>query len=452
MPVQAPIHASALRAPHANAGRKLSVRIGGTDIQGQVVVVLSAVARTVFTPPQDVGIDAGLPRTAGTVSATHEFKRFSRVKTLVHAVQPAAVVSLACGQHNNAVGVGRRDRQFTATLLVAGAHRRPTRRARRKRRAPVSGPLEHGAVPQQLDGVARVRAGGMKRQFHVFTTGHLRHGDAAILGSVKAVVGGCKQHLFFVARERLEHQVAVPPVRGLEGCIPAQCPGIASVFRAPQLARSGSHPYALVVFRMNGDAVDACQGKVACHERPMGAVVDALPRPRRGRPAPHHLVVGRGLLHRVDVAGTGTLDLELHGHLWVKVPRPHFFPHPILAGSRHPRRIQRLCIRPRHFRPRQFHVAQPTLVVLGIPILLKRMRGVMRFVSAPHCGHRCFSTVHQLHPQRVVGGGSVRSLGHVLGKCGPKASATQKRGKKNTREGWKHGVPNLMRDSTLERT
>ena len=452
VPVQAPIHASALRAPHANAGRKLTVRIGGANIQSEVVVVLSAVAGAVFAPPQNVGIDAGLPRAAGTVPATHEFKRFASVETLVHAVQPAAVVGGARGQHDNTVRVGWRHRQFTPTLLIAGAHRRPTGRSRPKRQPTVCGPLEHGAVGEQLHAVARVRAGGMKRQLHVLPPSHLRHGDAAVFGSVQAVVGGRKQDRLPLTCDRPEHQVTVPPVVGLVSRVPTKCPGIASVFGAPQLSRSRSHPHAQFVFRMNGNAVDTGQGQIPCHERPMGAVVDALPRPRCGRPAPHHLVVGRGLLHRVDVAGARTLDLELHGHLWVKVPRPHFFPHPILAGSRHPRRIQRLCIRPRHFRPRQFHVAQPTLVVLGVPILLKGMGGVMRFVSAPHLGHRCFSAVHQLHPHRVVGGGSVRSLGHVLGKGRPKASATQKRGKKNTREGWKHGVPNLMRDSTLERT
>ena len=451
VPVQAPVHATALRAPHANAGRKLTVRIGGTDIQGEVVVVLSAVAGAIFAPSQDVGVDAGLPRSAGTVPATHEFKRLSCVETLVHAVQPAAVVSLACGQHNNAVGVGRRDRQFTATLLVADAHRRPTRRARRKRRAPVNGPLEHGAVPQQLDGVARVWAGGVKRQFHVLPSSNLSHGDAAIVGPVQAVVRGRKQYRFFVARDRLEHQIAVPPVRGLVGRIPTQGPRIASVFGAPQLPRTRSHPHALVVFRMNGDAVNACQGKVPRHERPMGAVVDALPRPRRSRPTPHHLVVGRGLLHRVDVAGAGTLDLELHGHLRVKMPRSHFFPHSIFAGGRSPRCAQRLCIRPGHFRPWQLHVAQPPLVVLSVPVFFERMRGVMRFVGAPHLGHRRFSAVHQLHPQWVLGGSPVGGLGHVLGKGGCQASASQQRSKKKTGERWKHGDGVRVQSSQLRR-
>jgi len=451
VPVQAPIHASALRSPHADAGRKLTVRIGGTDIQGEVVIVLAPVAGAVFAPPQNVGVDAGLPGTAGTVPATHEFKRISRVETLVHAVQPAAVVGGARGQHDDAVRVGWRHRQFTPTLLVAGAHRRPTGRARPKRQPTVCGPLEHGAVGEQLHGVARVRAGGMKRQFHVLPPSHLRHGDAAVFGSVQAVVGGRKQDRLHFTCGRFEHQVTVPPVVGLVSRVPTKCPRIATVFGAPQLSRSRTHPHALVVFRMNGNAVDTGQGQIACHERPMGAVVDALPRPRRGRPAPHHLVVGRGLLHRVDVAGTGTLDLELHGHLRVKMPRPHFFPDPILTGGRRPRCAQRLLISSRHFRPWQLHVAQPPLVVLGVSVLFEGMRGVMGFVRPPHLGHRRFSTVHQLHPRRVVGGSPVGGLGNVLGKGRTQASDDQQCGKKKTGEPVKHGEGVRVQSSQLKR-
>ena len=208
--VQRPIHASIFRSPNADSCGELTVRVGGTHVQGEVVVVLPAVARAVFAPPQDVGVGAGFPRTAWTVAAAREFERLAGVQALVHPIEAAPFRRLARRQHDHAVGVGGGHGNFATALFVARPDGRPTHCARLERQATVGGTLELGRLVQQLHRVTHVRIGGMELQFHVFPARHLRHRGTAIVASVQSVVRGRKEH--GTVRARAKRHVAVPPV------------------------------------------------------------------------------------------------------------------------------------------------------------------------------------------------------------------------------------------------
>ena len=208
--VQRPIHAAIFRSPNADACGELTVRVGGTHVQSKVVVVLPAVARAVFAPPQDVGVDDGFPRPAWTVAAAREFERLAGVKALVHPIKTAPFRRLARRQHHHAVGVGGRHSNFATALFVARPDGRPSHCAGLERQASVGGALELGRLVQQLHRVTDVRIGGMELQFHVFPARHLRHRGTAIVASVQSVVRGRKEH--GTVRARAKRHVTVPPV------------------------------------------------------------------------------------------------------------------------------------------------------------------------------------------------------------------------------------------------
>ena len=143
-------------------------------------------------------------------------------------------------------------------------------------------------------------------------------------------------------------------------------------------------------------------------------MIRAFPCPRRRSATPHHLVVGRRLLHRVNVACSGTLDLKLHGHLRIVVPRTHFFPDAIHSRRL---RVERFSVSPSHLRLGQFDVPEPALVKLGVSVLLERVVGIMRFVCRPNVPRIRGAAVQELNPNRVIHVRPVRGLRNVLGRC-----------------------------------
>ena len=146
----------------------------------------------------------------------------------------------------------------------------------------------------------------------------------------------------------------------------------------------------------------------------MRSVVDAFPRPGRSGAAPHHLVVRSSLLHRVDVASAGALDLELHRDFRVVTPWAHLLPLSVEA-------ISGFCVRRgvsmRHSRRWQFRIAHPPLVELRVAVLNKRVVGVVRFVGRTDRLMRGLTAVHQLNPLRGFGRRAVSGLWNVLSVC-----------------------------------
>ena len=234
--IERPVRTAVFRAPHANARSELPIGVGWAHVEGQVVVVLPAIARAVFAPAQDVRVRAGFPRTAGAVAAAHEFKRFACVVALVHAVQPAAIGRRACGEYHHSIGVCRRYRQLAPALPVIDAHTGPARCARSEGHTAVGGTLEHRAFAEQLDSVAYGRVRWVKGQFHVLTGGHLDHGLAVVFTAEQAVVGGGKQLGLLPFHDRCKDDVPVPPVGTLERGVAALLPREAAVGCAPELA------------------------------------------------------------------------------------------------------------------------------------------------------------------------------------------------------------------------
>ena len=162
---------------------------------------------------------------------------------------------------------------------------------------------------------------------------------------------------------------------------------------------------------MDGDTVHAGERQVAGHEFPVRSVVDAFPCPSRRGPTPHHLVVRSSLLHRVDVASAGALDLELHRDFRIVAPWPHLLP---LSGEAIGGFCVRSGVRMRHSRRWQFRIAHPPLVELRVAVLNKRVVGVVRFVGRTDRLMRGFTAVHQLHPRWGFSRWAVSGLRDVL--------------------------------------
>ena len=125
-------------------------------------------------------------------------------------------------------------------------------------------------------------------------------------------------------------------------------------------------------------------------------------------------MIGCGLFNGVDVAGTGALDLELHGDFRVVAPWPQLLP---FAGEA----IGGFCMRSgvgmRHSRRWQFRIAHPTLVELRVAVFDERVVGVIRFVGRAHRLMRGFTAVHQLHPRWGFSRWAVSGLWDVLSVC-----------------------------------
>ena len=83
--IQIPIHSAIFRAPDANACRKLTICIGGTDVQREVVIILASIACSIFGPPQNIGIGVRSPWSSWAISTADEFEGFARINALIYA-------------------------------------------------------------------------------------------------------------------------------------------------------------------------------------------------------------------------------------------------------------------------------------------------------------------------------------------------------------------------------
>ena len=251
----------------------------------------------------------------------------------------------------------------------------------------------------------------MKGDFHVFTGHYLNHGFASVFGSKQAVVRRGEKLGRFPVHNRTKNQIAVPAIRPLKSRISTHLPSQPAIFTAPKLTGTRSDPNSVGVEGIDGDAVHTRQRQISRHQLPMRPVICAFPCTGRCRSAPDDLVIRSRLLNGVNMAGTRTLNLEIHRHFRVVTPRPHFFP-----DSRQSIRGSGVKggVFMRNRWGRKFCIAHPSLVKLRVAVFNEFMRRVMRIESLANLIVAGFSAVHHLHPIRRGVRRLVRSLRDVL--------------------------------------